>query len=209
MTLTTPQMFDPKPKERRGHERVKIALPGRYMLSDHREHPCRTINVSPLGLAIQGQPRGLIGERVVLYIDQIGRLEGLIARNFEASFAVKLEITPAKSRKLAETLAWLVSHQADRIADNRQHPRIKPLRRGATLTTPDGTQYRATLVDLSIHGAAINVDTAPPIGSLVTIGQTSARVTRHFDKGIAVEFERQLSVAAFDADAIGGEAKTP
>jgi hypothetical protein len=68
------------------------------------------------------------------------------------------------------------------------------------LTTPDGKQYRATLIDLSVQGAALNVDAAPPIGSLVTIGRTAARVARHFHKGIAVEFESQLPVAAFDAN---------
>jgi hypothetical protein len=107
----------------------------------------------------------------------------------------------SKREKLAETLAWLVSHQTDGIPDGRQHPRIKTFRKGATLTTLDGNEYQATLIDLSIQGAALKVDVAPPIGSLVTIGRTPARVTRHFDKGIAVEFESQLSIAAFDADA--------
>jgi hypothetical protein len=200
MMLAAPQASDPPRLERRRFERVKLALPGRYMLSDHTEHPCWTINISRIGAALEGQPSGLIGERIVLYIDHIGRLEGMIARTFKASFAVKFQMTPSKGEKLAETLAWLVSHQTDGVPDNRQHPRIKTLRRGATLTTPDGKQYRATLIDLSVQGAALNVDAAPPIGSLVTIGRTSARVARHFHKGIAVEFENQLPVAAFDAD---------
>jgi hypothetical protein len=200
VTMVAPQASDPRPLERRRFERVKLALPGRYMLSDHTEHACWTINISRIGVALEGKPSGLIGERIVLYIDHIGRLEGMIARTFKASFAVKLQMTPSKGEKLAETLTWLVSHQTDGIPDNRQHPRIKTFRRGAILTTPDGNQYRATLIDLSIQGAALNVDAAPPIGSLVTIGRTSARVARHFAKGIAVEFESQLAVAAFDPD---------
>jgi PilZ domain len=124
----------------------------------------------------------------------------MIARTFKASFAVKLQMTPSKGEKLAETLNWLVSHQTDGIPDSRQYPRIKTVRRGAILTTPDGNQYRATLIDLSVQGAALNVDAAPPIGSLVTISRTSAGVAWYFDKGIAVEFERQLPADAFDAD---------
>jgi hypothetical protein len=100
MDLVAKQSFDPTVKERRRHERLKLTLPGRYMLSDHHEHSCWTINVSPVGIAVLGQKKGLIGERVVLYIDQIGRLEGLIARNFDTWFAVKLELSPSKCEQL-------------------------------------------------------------------------------------------------------------
>jgi hypothetical protein len=193
-------LFDTKLKERRRHERLKLTLPGRYMLSDHHEHPCWTINVSPVGIAVLGQQKGLIGERVVLYIEQIGRLEGMIARNLDTWFAVRLQLSPSKTEQLKEILAWLVSHHTRGVPDNRLHQRIKPFRRRATLTTPDGRQYQAALIDLSIHGAALNVDAAPPIGSSVIIGRTSARVVRHFATGIGVEFDEKLPADTFDVD---------
>ncbi|MGA2793447.1 MAG: PilZ domain-containing protein [Roseiarcus sp.] len=200
MALVATQLFDLKPKERRRHERLKLTLPGRYMLSDHHEHPCSTINVSPVGIAVSGQQKGLIGERIILYINQIGRLEGVIARNSDTWFAVKLQLSPSKCEQLKETLAWLVSHHTHGWPDKRLHQRVMPFRRQATLTTPDGRQYRAALIDLSIRGAALSVDAAPPIGSLVTIGRTSARVIRHFAMGIAVEFDEPLPAGAFDVD---------
>ena len=49
-------------------------------------------------------------------------------------------------------------------------------------------------------GAALHVDAAPPIGSLVTIGKTSARVVRHFATGIAVEFDAPLPAGTFGVD---------
>jgi hypothetical protein len=201
MVLVTQRPIDPKFVDRRRHKRVRLALSGRYMLSDHHEHPCQTINISPIGLAVRGEHRGLIGERIVLYIDQVGRLEGMITRNFETSFGVKLQITPSMSEKLELTIAWLVNHQMDGKPDDRRNQRIKPLHKGATLTTQEGRQYSAALIDLSIRGAALNVDAAPPIGSLVRIGRTTARVSRHFDKGIAVEFDSQLPADTFDLDA--------
>ena len=159
------------------------------------------MNISRMGVAVEAKVGGHSGERIVLYIDHIGRLEGTITRAHKASFAVALQMTSSKADRLTETLAWVVSHQTDGIPDNRQHPRIKTDRRQVILTTSDGNQYPATLIDLSIRGAALKVDAAPPIGALLTIGRTAARVARHFDKGIAVEFESQLPAAAFEADA--------
>jgi hypothetical protein len=199
VNLAAPQYFDTKLKERRRHERLKLTLPGRYMFSDHHEHPCWTINFSPMGIAVLGQQKGLIGERIVLYIDQIGRLEGLIARNFDTWFAVRLQLSPSKCERL-EILAWLVSHHTRGVPDNRKHQRIKPFRRRMTLTTMDGRRYKATLIDLSILGAALDVDAAPPVGSPVTIGKTSARVVRHFATGIAVEFAEALPADTFGVD---------
>ena len=90
---------------------MKLTLPGRYMLSDHREHSCWTINISLAGITVLEQQKGHIGERVVLNIEQIGRLEGTIARNFDAWFAVSLQLSPSKCEQLKEILTWLVNHR--------------------------------------------------------------------------------------------------
>jgi len=200
MGLIAKQALDVKPRERRRHERLKLALSGRYMLSDHLEHPCSTIDISPVGIAVSGQEKGFIGEHVILYINQIGRLEGVVARNADTWFAVRLQLTPAKSEQLAGVLAWLVSHHAQGAPDKRGHQRFAPFRRRAVLTTSDGRQYQAALINLSAQGAAVSVDAAPSIGSFVTIGRTPARVVRHLSMGIAVEFDAPLPAGAFDMD---------
>jgi hypothetical protein len=68
------------------------------------------------------------------------------------------------------------------------------------LTTSDGPQYRAVLIDASFHGAAFNVDAAPPIDSPVIIGRTSGRVVRRFATGIAVKFDERYPDETFDED---------
>ena len=200
MALIASQSLDLKPGERRRHQRLKLMLSGRYMLSDHREHPCSTIDISPVGIAISGQRKGSIGEHVILYINQIGRLEGVIARNADTWFAVKLQLTPSKSEQLKGILAWLVSHHTRGAPDQRAHQRFAPFRRRAILTTQDGRQYQAALINLSSLGAAMTVDAAPAIGSPVTIGRNSGRVVRHLAMGIAVEFDQPLPSGAFDMD---------
>jgi hypothetical protein len=200
VTLVATRLIDTKPNERRRHQRVELTLPGRYMLRNRHEFPCWTINLSPGGIAVIGLEKGLIGERVVAYFNHIGRIEGMISRNFENCFAVTLQLRTPKYEKLSQVLAWLVNHHTRSVADNRLHERIKPFRRRATLATADGRQYRAALTDISILGAALNVDATPPIGSSVIIGQTPARVVRHFATGIAVKFDDKLTVDNFDVD---------
>jgi hypothetical protein len=54
VTMVAPQASDARPLEHRRFERVKLGLPGRYMLRDHTEHPCWTINISRVGVALEG-----------------------------------------------------------------------------------------------------------------------------------------------------------
>ena len=184
-------------EERRYFERVELTLPGRYMLSDRVEYPCWTIDVSPSGIACRSLGNGLIGERVVAYIDRIGRIEGMIARQFDNCFAVRIQARPTKRQKLGKTIDWVIKHHMHGVPDNRQHERVSPCHRRTALRTPDGREYLAALIDVSIPGAALNVAAAPPIGSPVTVGHTSARVVRHFKDGIAVVFDNQLSAQIF------------
>jgi hypothetical protein len=54
------------------------------MLSDRREFPCQVINMSPGGMAVLAPVVGQVGERVIAYVDHLGRLEGMVARLISA-----------------------------------------------------------------------------------------------------------------------------
>jgi len=190
-----------KPHERRRHQRVNLVLLGRYMLEDRCEYPCQTIDISPGGVAIEGAIKGAIGERVVAYFNQIGRVEGSIARHLDKGFAIQMRLPVLKREKLADQLTWLVNRHALGLPEDRRHERIVPYFSRTTLKTPDGREYAAKLLDISISGAAMNVEVSPQIGSLVTIGETPAQVVRHFNGGIAVEFARLLAAETFDETA--------
>lgn len=191
-------LVDVKPIERRRHQRVKIVLLGRYMLEDRHEYACQTIDISPGGVAIEGVAKGQIGERVVAYFNQIGRVEGAVARHFDKGFAIQMRLPVLKREKLAEQLTWLVNRQALGLPEDRRHERIAPHFTRTTLKTPDGREHAARLIDISISGAAMNVDASPPIGSPVVIGQTAAQIVRHFAGGVAVEFARLILADTFD-----------
>jgi hypothetical protein len=63
-------------EERRRFQRVRVDLLGRYMLPDRREFPCQVVNMSPGGMALIAPVAGEPGERVIAYVDHLGRLEG-------------------------------------------------------------------------------------------------------------------------------------
>src|SRR5580704_15980693 len=100
-------MILPLSEERRRFQRVQVDLLGRYMLADRREFPCQVINMSPGGMALIAPVAGQAGERGIAYVDQFGRLEGIIARQFDNGFPMTAAPTPPKPDKLAPQLTWL------------------------------------------------------------------------------------------------------
>ncbi|MNL27710.1 PilZ domain protein [compost metagenome] len=56
------------------------------------------------------------------------------------------------------------------------------------LTLEDGSRYSCRLMDLSLSGAAVDVEIRPVIGTPVRLGNMRGRVVRHFMEGVAIEF---------------------
>lgn len=101
-------------------QRVTVNLLGRYMLENRREFPCQVISMSPQGMAVVAPVSGGEGERIVAYVDRVGRLEGAISRVFDHGFAVDFIATTRKREKLAARLAALADHSTvDRPEDRR------------------------------------------------------------------------------------------
>ena len=175
-------------QDRRRFQRVKLNLLGRFMLEDRHEYPCQTIDMSPGSVALVSPITGRMGERIVVYIDHIGRVEGEIARMFDGGFAVKINATLRKKDKLAAKLTWLANRHELNLPEDRRHDRVTPNNPFAKVKLPDGREYTCRIIDLSLSGAALAITDQPPIGSLVNVGQLRAEVVRHFEEGIAVEF---------------------
>lgn len=180
----------PLAEERRRFQRVRVNLLGRYMLADRREFPCQITDMSPGGMALVAPVNGRAGERVIAYVDHIGRLEGVIARQFPNGFAMTITATPRKRDKLASQLTWLANRHVLGLPEDRRHDRIIPRDPRAVLVLADGSQSICQIIDMSLSGAAIASDARPAVGALVRIGKTQARVLRHQEHGFAVEFTR-------------------
>ena len=109
MALPNKKSILPAAEERRRFQRVKVHLLGRYMLPDRREFPCQIINMSPGGLALLAPGIGNVGDRVIAYLDHIGRVEGRITRIIDNGFAMTIGATAGKRDKLAAQLTWLAN----------------------------------------------------------------------------------------------------
>lgn len=187
-----------RPVERRKHQRVKVAMLGRYMLADRREFPCQTIDMSPGGVALFAPVKGEIGSRVVAYVDQIGRIEGRVVRHLERGFALGLNVPLIKRDKLADQLTWLANRHILGLPEDRRHERVVPRNQRSTLRVENGREYAVDLIDVSLSGAAVKTEDQVPLGTLVTIGKTPGQIVRHLDGGVAVEFVRPIPIEIFD-----------
>ncbi|HEX5507096.1 MAG TPA: PilZ domain-containing protein [Pseudolabrys sp.] len=205
LPLTKPRIL-PLAEERRRHQRVRVNLLGRYMLADRREFPCQIIDMSPGGMAMVAPVAGRPGERVIAYVDHLGRLEGVIAREINNGFAMTISATIRKRDKLAAQLIWLANRHILNLPEDRRHGRFTPRKPIARLILPNGNNVTCRVIDLSQSGAAISIaaDLRPPIGAAVTIGKTPGRVVRHIDEGFAIEFTR-LQHPDFVEDNVTGE----
>lgn len=188
----------PRPAERRNYNRVTVTLLGRYMLADRQEYPCQTLDVSPGGAALLAPVRGEIGERVIAYLEHLGRLEGEITRHGPQGFAFSLAAAPRKRDKLASQLTWLANRQALGLPEDRRHERITPRGRSTVLRLESGREIAARLIDVSLSGAGLTCETTLAIGTSVVVGSTPGRIVRHFGGGVAVEFRLALSPDRFD-----------
>lgn len=196
---STPRSFTGAGVDRRQHQRVKVAVLGRYMLSDRREYPCQTVDMSPGGVCLTCAVIGSVGERVVLYLEFIGRIEGVVARHTTGGFAVRLAATPRKRDKLASQLTWLANRDILGLSEGRSHERVVPDKPAVMLKLEGGREVAARLIDISLSGVAISCPVKPPMGSIVTVGSTPGRLVRYFEGGFGVQFMLPLSPDRFHA----------
>jgi PilZ domain-containing protein len=176
--------------EQRRFQRVDVNLLGRYMLADRREFPCQVIDMSPGGMAVVAPVSGKAGERVVAYVDHLGRLEGSITRLLPNGFAMSIAATPRKRDKLAAQLTWLANRHILGLPEDRRHDRIVPRNPRSTMILPNGKAITCRIIDMSLSGAAVASEEKPTVGALVTLGKTQGRIVRYIDDGFAVEFTR-------------------
>src|SRR6201995_3931494 len=139
-------------QERRRFQRVRVNLLGRYMLADRREFPCQVTNMSPGGMALIAPVSGKPGERVIAYVDHVGRLEGVIARQFENGFAMTITATTRKRDKLAAQLTWLANRSILGLPEDRRHGRITPRNPSGRLILPNGVTISVRVIGISQSG---------------------------------------------------------
>ncbi|MCM2474860.1 PilZ domain-containing protein [Rhizobium sp. CG5] len=172
----------------RAFQRVTVNLQGRLMLASQDEYVCSVVDMSPgdARLACAGRPR--THERIIAYIDHLGRLEGTVLKLTDDGFVMSLVATERKREKLAAQLTWIANKHELGLPEDRRHDRLTPRQTLTELTLDDGRRYPCRLMDLSLSGAAVDIDFRPAIGTAVRLGSMRGRIIRHFLEGVAIEF---------------------
>jgi PilZ domain len=111
-----------------------------------------------------------------------------LTRTLDDGFAMTILGSDRKKDKLAAQLTWLANRHELDLPEDRRHDRVAPRNPITILALNDGRQYECRIVDLSLSGAAIEIDVKPAIGTPITLGTMRGQVVRHFEDGVALEF---------------------
>ena len=174
---------------------VQVSFSGRLMLRNGTEYEAEIVQMSPGSARMVCEARPVLGERVVAYVDHIGRIEGKAWSVEEGGFGMTVDATQRKRDKIAAQLTWFANRDELSLPEDRRHRRERPKDQKTTLKLPDGRTYPCTIVDLSVSGAAIQIDVRPARGTEVMLGTMRGKVARHFDGGCAIEFAKVLAEA--------------
>ena len=174
--------------DKRRHKRVAITLLGRFMRANRHEYPCRLNDISVGGAAINSPVAVDESERIIVYFDHIGGLEGSVVRVFEGGFAMQFRTSARKREKLAAQLTWLINRDVLSGITERRHERGSIADQNKTVLLDTGETLDCEVVDVSISGASLRMDMRPPIGSSLMLGRMRGRVMRHHEHGIGVQF---------------------
>ncbi|MCR6499516.1 PilZ domain-containing protein [Shinella sp. CPCC 101442] len=183
----SPAARKPQP-DQRSFQRVSVNLPGRLMLPNHDEYDCSVIDMSPGDASFICAARPRVGERIIAYVDHLGRIEGNVANLNDEGFAITLTATDRKREKLAAQLTWIANKHELGLPEDRRHNRLTPRNTRTEITLDDGRRYPCRIIDLSMSGAAVDIDVRPALGTPVQLGNMKGRVVRHFQEGVAIEF---------------------
>jgi PilZ domain-containing protein len=174
--------------DKRKYRRVAIRLLGRFMREDKEEYPCQVVNMSAGGMALLSPAQCRDGERIVAYLDNFGRLEGVVIRSVEGGFAARIVASQYKREKIANLLTWLINRESLGLNEERKHERVVPRNPLSKLILPNGDVFDCRVIDVSLSGASIAMEKRPTLQTEVILGRMRGRIVRHHDTGVAVQF---------------------
>ncbi len=61
------------------------------MLADKREFPCQVLEMSPGDAVVIAPVTGAVGEKVIAYLDHIGRIEGPLLEEIDGGFLMEVQ----------------------------------------------------------------------------------------------------------------------
>ena len=174
--------------DRRRHRRVPWVVRVRGLNGDGEEFECTTVDVAAGGLRINLARPLQKGENVILYIDNIGRVEGVVARVLnEIGYAVEFRVPQRKREKIADQLTWLLNKDKLGLVEERSAERRPST--GQVIAIYNKVSIACAVSDVSLFGVALKTaGPRPMIGDRVKIGERHGTCIRYIEGGFAVDF---------------------
>jgi hypothetical protein len=139
----------------RVHPRIPLEVVGRYLLVNGEEFPCKTIDVSPWGLSLRVVKNGRPGDRVLVYLRELGRIEGRIVRRYPDRLAIEIIASPYRRERIAERIEGLLRMRDGHTQERRAAPREDVDPSQTILFTDEGEEFVAELIELSLSGRGL------------------------------------------------------
>ncbi len=152
MSLQYPEL-ETKQSEMRPTQRVHVNLSGRCMAPSRAEHQCRTTKMSPDDMLVVAPVRVEKGDKIVVYLETLGRFAGVVSLQTSMGFELALQLPPMKREKLVSQLEWFANRDALDLPEKRHHERIVPLSQLSVLRLHTGREHIVKINDISRDGA--------------------------------------------------------
>jgi hypothetical protein len=181
-------VFDPK-KDRRSKERPNVGVKGTIFFPDRQyDEDCVVVDLSPDGAGLRATFSAASGERLILYVDGLGRFEGKIVWRDRLRVGVQFKCSDTKRARVAEMIAAYLELGSVSATAVRQTSRLSGKAALYSFTRASGEKLACEIVDMALSGASLQTDDRPDVGETIFFGRTIALVVRHTAFGIAVTF---------------------
>ena len=163
-------------------------LKGRLLDQDGIDQSCLLHGLNEYRCLVECDAPRAIGERSILYVEKLGRIEGVFGLGDGQVFALSIHASPKQRADLRSRIEWIARHQKGDFRDRRGDERIPGNERRVMIARPEQDQAVGFLVDFSRTGAQLRTKMRVPVGERVFLGRRAATVVRHTSDGIAVSF---------------------
>lgn len=181
--------------DRREFERKAIAAPTRFIINDETEATAQLSDISKGGLFMVTDAPAKEGDKVVVYPEGLGRLEGHVVRRRANGVAVQFAMSDTYRELLHRRIAAALEGKPYlRIADRRSCIRTALNIDVAVEVVGTEQSIECRIDNISNSGAAIQSENRPVVGANVRVGTIDGKVLRHTEEGFIVRF-RQLRAA--------------
>lgn len=174
-------------------------FPARLLLRAGAELHCEVTAIDPDSALFLTTEVVAEATPVTAYIEDIGRVDGLVAEPAAMGFWVNFSFAENRQPRFIRHLRWLIRRERGLAAAERRHTRYEPRNTSARFSLPGGREMACEVIDISLSGAGVRSRVKPSIGSPVMLGHMKGRVVRHLEHGFAIEFLTPLARSDLDS----------